>query len=161
HDLACRRIGTLSYFSTQAEVYKTQSKFPSGSEIHFIGEAIKYRQAIGMGDLIITWLLSAASLLLVAHLIPGFSVSSFGSALIGAIVIGFVNMTLGFILKVITLPLTILTFGLFLLVINALMLQLATAFVPGFSVQGFMPAFFGAVVLAVINMALHGLVFRS
>ena len=52
-----------------------------------------------MGDLIITWLLSAASLLLVAHLIPGFSVSSFGSALIGAIVIGFVNMTLGLFLK--------------------------------------------------------------
>jgi putative membrane protein len=114
-----------------------------------------------MGDLIITWLLSAASLLIVAHLIPGFSVSSFGSALVGAIVIGFVNMTLGFILKVITFPLTILTFGLFLLVINALMLQLASAFVPGFSVQGFLPAFFGAVVLAVINMALHGLIFRS
>ena len=114
-----------------------------------------------MGDLIITWLLSAASLLVVAHLIPGFSVSSFGSALIGAVVIGFVNMTLGFILKVITLPLTILTFGLFLLVINALMLQFAAAFVPGFSVQGFSPAFFGAIVLAVINMALHGLVFRS
>ena len=114
-----------------------------------------------MGDLIITWLLSAASLLIVAHLIPGFSVSSFGSALIGAIVIGFVNMTLGFILKVLTLPLTILTFGLFLLVINALMLQLAATFVPGFSVQGFLPAFLGAIVLAVINMALHGLVFRS
>jgi len=114
-----------------------------------------------MGDLIITWLLSAASLLIVAHLIPGFSVSSFGSALIGAIVIGFVNMSLGFILKVITLPLTIITFGLFLLVINALMLQLAAAFVPGFSVQGFLPAFFGAIVLAVINMALYGLVFRS
>ena len=114
-----------------------------------------------MGDLLITWLLSAASLLIVAHLIPGFSVSSFGSALIGAIVIGFVNMTLGFILKVITFPLTILTFGLFLLVINALMLQLAAAFVPGFLVQGFLPAFFGAIVLSVINMALHGLVFRS
>jgi putative membrane protein len=114
-----------------------------------------------MGGLIITWLLSAASLLVVAHLIPGFSVSSFGSALIGAIVIGFVNMTLGFILKVITLPLTILTFGLFLLVINALILQFAAAFVPGFSVQGFLQAFFGAIVLAVINMALHGLVFRS
>ena len=114
-----------------------------------------------MGDLIITWLLSAASLLIVAHLIPGFSVSSFGSALVGAIVIGFVNMTLGFILKVITLPLTILTFGLFLLVINALMLQFAAAFVPGFSVQGFLPAFFGAIVLSVINMALHGLVLRS
>ena len=114
-----------------------------------------------MGDLIITWLLSAASLLIVAHLIPGFSVSSFGSALIGAIVIGFVNMTLGFILKVITLPLTILTFGLFLLVINALMLQLAAAFVPGFSVQGFLPAFFAAIVLSAINMILHGLIFRS
>ena len=114
-----------------------------------------------MVDLVITWLLSAASLLIVAHLIPGFSVSSFGSALVGAIVIGFVNMTLGFILKVITLPLTILTFGLFLLVINALMLQFAATFVPGFSVQGFLPAFLGAIVLSAINMILHGLIFRS
>jgi len=114
-----------------------------------------------MGDLVITWLLSALSLIIVANLIPGFSVSGFGSAIIGAIVIGFVNVTLGLILKVVTLPLTILTFGVFLLVINALMLQLAAAFVPGFSIQGFLPAFFGAIVLAVVNMALHGLVFRN
>lgn len=114
-----------------------------------------------MGDLVITWLLSAISLMIVAHLIPGFSVSSFGSAVIGAIVIGFVNMTLGFILKVLTLPLTILTFGVFLLVINALMLQLAASFVPGFMVQGFLPAFFGAIVLAVVNMALRRVISRE
>jgi len=114
-----------------------------------------------MGDLVITWLLSAVSLMIVAHLIPGFSVSSFGSAVIGAVVIGFVNMTLGFILKLLTLPLTILTFGVFLLVINALMLQLAASFVPGFSIQGFLPAFFGAIVLAVVNMALQSVVFRG
>ena len=114
-----------------------------------------------MGGLVITWLLSALSLIIVAHLIPGFSVSNFGSAAIGAVVIGFINGTLGFIVKVVTFPLTILTFGLLLLVINALMLQLAAAFVPGFTVQGFLPAFFGAIVLAAVNMALRGLVFRG
>lgn len=114
-----------------------------------------------MGDLIVTWLLSALSLMIVAYLIPGFSVSNFVSAVFGAVVIGLVNTTLGFILKVLTFPLTILTFGVFLLVINALMLQLAAAFVPGFTVQGFLPAFFGAVVLAVVNMTLQGLVLRD
>ena len=72
--------------------------------------------------LIVHWLLSALSLLIVAHLVPGFEVRSFGTALLAAVVIGLVNATLGFILKVFTPPLTILTLGLFLIVINALML---------------------------------------
>ncbi len=114
-----------------------------------------------MGDLIITWMLNALSLLTVAYLIPGFSVRGFGSAIVGALVIGFFNMTFGLILKVLTFPLTVLTFGVFLLVINAFMLQLAAVFVPGFTIHGFLPAFFGALALAVINLVLQGMIFSN
>ena len=109
--------------------------------------------------LIIHWLLSALSLMIVAYLIPGFQVQNFMTALLAVVVIGLVNATLGFILKVLTLPLTLVTFGLFLLVINALMLRFAAAFVPGFVVHGFFPAFFGAIALALVSMALHTVVF--
>jgi len=108
--------------------------------------------------LIIHWLLSALSLLLVAHLVPGFQVRGFGTALIAALVIGLVNATLGFILKILTLPLTIVTFGLFLLVINAIMLKLAAALVPGFEVYGFLPALIGAIILSLISLVLRSLV---
>jgi uncharacterized membrane protein YvlD (DUF360 family) len=78
-----------------------------------------------MVALLVHWLISAVSLLIVTYILPGIQVRGFGTALIAAIVIGFINATLGLILKILTLPLTLLTFGLFLLVINALMLQLA------------------------------------
>ncbi len=110
-------------------------------------------------SLIVQWFLSALSLMIVAYLIPGFEVRGFGSALIAALVIGLVNATIGFILKILTLPLTILTFGLFLLVINALMLQFAAALVSGFSLRGFAPAFFGGIVLAIVSTILQHLVF--
>jgi putative membrane protein len=110
-----------------------------------------------MTHLLINWLISALSLVIVANIIPGFQLSGFGSALIAAIAIGFVNGTLGFFLKVVTFPLTILTLGLFWLIINALMLKLASALVPGFRINGFLPAFFGAIVLTLVNMLLRGL----
>lgn len=109
--------------------------------------------------LIVSWILSALSLVIVAHLIPGFQIKSFWSALLAAIVIGLINATLGVILKILTLPISIVTFGIFLFVINALMLKFATFFVPGFEVNGFWSAFFGAIVLAVLNVILKGLVF--
>lgn len=110
--------------------------------------------------LIVIWFLSALSLIIVAHIVPGFEVKDFSTALIAAIVIGFVNATFGFVLKILTFPLTIVTFGLFLLVINALMLRFAAYLVPGFVVQGFWPAFFGAIVLSVVSFVLRSLVFR-
>ena len=73
------------------------------------------------------------------------------------IVIGFVNGTLGFVLKIITFPLSILTLGIFWLVINALMLKIAAALVPGFRIEGFLPAFFGAIVLSLVNMVLKAM----
>ncbi len=108
--------------------------------------------------LILQWLLSAISLMIVAHIVPGFTVRSFGSALLASLVIGLVNATIGLVLKILTFPLTILTFGLFLLVINALMIQLASAMLSGFTVTGFWPAFFGGIVLAILNSLLRSLV---
>lgn len=108
---------------------------------------------------ILNWLLSALSLMIVAYIIPGFQVSGFGTALIAALVIGLVNATLGLVLKIVTLPLSILTFGIFLLVINALILRFAAVFVPGFVVHGFGAAFVGSLVLSLVRLILRSLVF--
>jgi len=111
-----------------------------------------------MAGLLLHWLISTVSLLIVAYMIPGIQVSGVGTALIAAIVIGLINATLGLILKILTFPLTILTLGLFWLVINALMLQLASTLVPGFYVAGFWSAFFGAIVLSIVSMVLYSLI---
>jgi putative membrane protein len=111
-----------------------------------------------MPSLILHWGVSSASLVIVAYLLPGIEIRGVGTALIAPIVIGLVNATLGFILKILTLPLTLLTLGLFWLIINALMLQLAAAIVPGFYVSGFWSAFFGAIVLSLVSMVLRSLV---
>lgn len=102
--------------------------------------------------LLLKWILSAVALVIVTKLVPGFVVASLGTALIACIVIGLLNTTLGLLLKLITLPLGILTLGLFFLVINALMLILASHLVPGFVINGFAPAFIGAIVLALLHM---------
>jgi len=105
--------------------------------------------------LILQWLVSALSLMIVAHIVPGFMVRSFGSALLASLVIGLVNATIGIALKILTFPLTILTFGLFLLVINALMIMVASSMLDGFHVSGFWPAFLGAIVLAIVSSAMR------
>jgi putative membrane protein len=111
-----------------------------------------------MLSLLLHWLISALSLMIVAYLFPGIQLQGLGAALIAPIVIGLINATIGLILKIVTFPLTILTLGIFWLVINALMLQLAAAFVPGFYVAGFLSAFFGAIVLSIVSTILHSLV---
>jgi len=111
-----------------------------------------------MLTLLLHWFLSALSLLIVAHIVPGFEVRGFGVALLASLVIGLINSTMGLLLKLLTFPLTILTFGLFLFVINALMLSFAALLVPGFVVRGFAPALLGAVVLALVHLVLRGLV---
>jgi len=78
--------------------------------------------------------------------------------LIAALAIGFINATIGAILKILTFPLTLITLGLFWFVINALMLELASAVVPGFQVRGFFAAFVGAIVLSLVNLVLKGIV---
>ena len=111
--------------------------------------------------LLINWLVSGFSLVLVALVIPGFELAGFGTALMAAVVIGLVNATLGLLLKILTFPLTILTFGLFVFVVNALMLELAAYLVPGFVITGFFPAFFGALALALAHVVLRALVFHE
>jgi putative membrane protein len=109
--------------------------------------------------LLVNWLLSAISLLIVARFMPGFYLHGFTAALLAALVIGLVNATLGLFLKIITLPLTFLTLGLFWWVINALMLLVASALLsPSFRVAGFWPAFLGAIVLSLVNMILRAVV---
>jgi putative membrane protein len=102
--------------------------------------------------MIVNWLLSALALLIVAYIVPGFQVSGIFAALIAAVVIGLINATIGLFLKVVTFPLTVLTLGIFWFVVNAIVLKLATWFVPGFNIYGFFPAFLGAIVLSLINM---------
>ncbi len=106
---------------------------------------------------LINWFLSALAVWVVSQFVPGFRVSGIAAALIAALVIGFVNATLGALLKFITLPLTVLTLGLFWIVINALMLKLASVFVPGFRIDSFAAAFWGAIVLSLVNMLLRWL----
>ena len=107
---------------------------------------------------LLRWLLSALSLFVVGHLIPGFQVSGFSTALLAALVLGFLNATLGAVLAVLTLPLTLVTFGLFHFVIMAFLIWIVTAVVPGFHVTGFVPAFFGAIVLALVSTLLRQLI---
>ena len=108
--------------------------------------------------LLLQWLLSAIALILVSKIVPGFQVFGIWPALIASLVIGLLNATVGLVLKIVTFPLSILTRGIFLLVINGLMILLAAALVPGFKVNGFTPAFFGAVVLALLGMIIRAIV---
>jgi putative membrane protein len=108
--------------------------------------------------LLLKWLLSGLAVWIVAQVVPGFYVRGVFAALIAALVIGFINATVGAVLKILTFPLTLITLGLFWFVINALMLELASALVPGFQVRGFFAAFVGAILLSLVNMMLRWLV---
>jgi putative membrane protein len=105
-----------------------------------------------MVRLLIKWILHALALLITAHLVPGFLIQSFGAALVAAVVVGLLNVTLGAILKIFTFPLAVITLGLFYFVINALILKLASGLVPGFYVLTWGAAIIGAVVLALLQM---------
>jgi putative membrane protein len=107
--------------------------------------------------LLIHWILSAIALLVVSNLVTGFRVDGLGPALVAALVIGLLNATLGLLLKVITFPISILTLGIFLLVINGMMILLASNLVRGFHVRGMVPAFWGAVVLALLGMVIRAI----
>jgi putative membrane protein len=107
--------------------------------------------------LLLQWILSAIALLIVSRVVPGFVVRGLAPALIASLVIGLLNATVGLVLKIVTFPISIITFGIFLLVINGLMILLASGIVPGFHVYGFVPAFWGAVVLALLGMLIRAI----
>ena len=105
-----------------------------------------------MKYLIAHWLVSALLLWLVSQIVPGIHLAGAGAALLAALVLGIANALVRPVLVLITLPITILTLGLFLIVINALMLLLTSAIVTGFSVHGFGPAALAGLVLGVFNL---------
>ena len=100
------------------------------------------------------WIVNAVVLLVVSHFVSGFQIGSFASAMFAVIIIGIVNATLGLFLKFVTFPLSILTLGLFVFVIDAIVLWFSSKLVPGFSVTGFKPALIAALILALIQMLL-------
>src|ERR1700738_5143249 len=102
--------------------------------------------------LLLHWILNALALLIVSQFVEWFEVRNFVSAFIAVVVIGLLNATLGLFLKIITLPLGILSFGLFFLVINAVVLLFSSKLVPGFAVTTFKAAFLGALALAVLHL---------
>ena len=104
-----------------------------------------------MLGMLIRWLLSALALILTSKVVPGITVDSITALLIAAIVLGLVNAIVKPILVFFTLPLTIVTLGLFLLVVNAITFGLAAWLVPGFSVNGFFPALLGSIVMSILS----------
>jgi putative membrane protein len=106
---------------------------------------------------LIHWLLSGVALIIVANILPGIQVESFGSALIAALVIGLVSATLGIVLKIILLPFIFLTLGIVYFLINGMMLKLASELVPGFRVDGCMTAVFGSILLTLVDFLLNRL----
>jgi len=106
---------------------------------------------------LLQWLVSGLAIIITAYLLPGVTVAGFFAALITALIVGLINAIVRPVLIVLTLPLNVLTLGLFTLVINALLIMLAAAIVPGFAVRGFWWALLFGIVLAIVNFALSPL----
>lgn len=104
---------------------------------------------------IASWLLSAVSIFLIANYLPGFHVNTFTTALVVALVLGVFNAIIKPILVILTLPINILTLGLFTFVINAVLIMVVARIVPGFTVIGFLPALYAALLLWLISIVVH------
>ena len=107
---------------------------------------------------LLQWLVSGLAIIITAYLLPGVKLTGFFAALVTALILGLINAFVRPVLILLTLPLNILTLGLFTLVINALLIMLAAAIVPGFAVQGFWWALLFGLVLAIVNYALGAIV---
>jgi len=108
--------------------------------------------------LLLNWLINAGALWLTTRLVPGITVRGTGALFLAALVIGLVNAIVKPILVFLTFPITIVTLGLFYLVLNGLLFYLAAAITPGFGLRGFGAAFLGALVMSVVGLVLHALV---
>ena len=104
--------------------------------------------------IILNWILNSLTLMLVANIVPGFTISSFFTALIASLILGLVNALIRPILLILTLPINFLTLGIFTFVINALMLLLVSSIVKGFNISSFSSAFFAAILLTLVSWAL-------
>jgi putative membrane protein len=113
-----------------------------------------------MPHFLLTWLLTALALVITANLVPGFRIDSFPAALLASIVLGLVNAVIKPILIALTLPITLVTLGLFLFVVNALTIWLAGYITPGFDVLGFLPALLGSIILTIVASVLNFVVDR-
>ena len=113
-----------------------------------------------MAKMILKWLLSAAALLGVAYIYGGVSVASFSSALVAALVIGLLNMLVRPVLVLLTIPITLVTLGLFLFVINALMFWSASGLLSGFHVNGFWAALIGSLIYSALGLVIDGVLER-
>ena len=111
--------------------------------------------------LVLVWLINAVALIAVAYLMPSISVSSFGAALVAALVLGLVNAIVRPVLVLLTLPVTILTLGLFIFVLNGLLFWMVGSWLEGFNVGGFWAGVFGAIVFSLVSWALSALVLRD
>ncbi len=105
--------------------------------------------------ILISVVLNALALFITAYIVPGFHVASFTTAILSAVVLGVVNTVIKPILSFITAPLTILTLGLFIFVVNAIVLFIAAAIVKGFTIDGWIPAILGAIVLSLVSTILN------
>ena len=114
-----------------------------------------------MLNFFVTWVISAISLGVTAHIVPGFTISSWHSAAIGVVVMALVNAIIKPIITIFTLPLTILTLGLFLLVVNAISISLVAYFTPGFSISSFWAALFGSIVLSLVSSFFNQILDKS
>ncbi len=110
-----------------------------------------------MMHFVLTWLGTAVSLLITAHIVPGLDVTGIEAALVAAVVIGLINAIIRPILSILTFPINLLTFGLFTFVVNGFTLWLATIFTPdyGFTVRGPLAALFGSIVLAIVSSVIN------
>jgi putative membrane protein len=111
-----------------------------------------------MAGILIRWLITTVAILIIPHLISGVQVDSLGTALWAAAILGILNALIRPVLFLLTLPLTILTLGLFILVINALLFQLAGALVSGFHVASFWSAFFASIIVSLVSWIMSSMV---
>ena len=111
--------------------------------------------------LLLVWLINALALIAVAYLMPGVAVSSFGAALVAALVLGLINAVVRPVLVLLTLPVTLLTLGLFIFVLNGLLFWMVGTWLEGFEVAGFWSGVFGAILFSLVSWALSALVLKE
>ena len=111
--------------------------------------------------ILLVWLVNTVALIAVAYLMPSITVSSFGAAVVAALILGLVNAIIRPVLILLTLPVTVVTLGLFIFVLNGLLFWLVGSFVDGFVVQGFWSGFFGSLLFSIVSWILSALVLKG